>query len=60
GVLDYPLIKKRKEIYLDEEDCIILEETLMEIEKDKERKTPPEQINSPICKSCAYYELCYI
>ncbi|MBC7087701.1 MAG: CRISPR-associated protein Cas4 [Tissierellales bacterium] len=60
GVLDYPLIKKRKEVYLDEEDCIILEETLREIEKVKDLKIPPEPINSPICKSCAYYELCYI
>lgn len=60
GVLDYPLIKKRKEIYLDEEDCIILEETLREIEKIKELIIPPQPINSPICKSCAYYELCYI
>lgn len=60
GVLDYPLIKKRKEVYLDEEDFIILEETLREIEKVKKLKIPPEPINSPICKSCAYYELCYI
>lgn len=60
GILDYPLIKKRKEVYLDEEDCIILEETLRGIEKVKELKIPPEPINSPICKSCAYYELCYI
>lgn len=60
GILDYPKIRKREEIFLNEEE----EEELMEVLKDIEilikQKTPPPTINKSFCKKCSYYELCYI
>lgn len=60
GVLDYPLLKQREEVYLskDEEEDLInkLREIEMVISSDK----PPKILNKKYCKKCAYYELCYI
>lgn len=60
GILDYPKIRKREEIFLNEEE----EEELMEVLKDIEilikQKTSPPTINKSFCKKCSYYELCYI
>lgn len=59
GVIDYPKLRQKHEVFLTEEDERKIEEIIQEIEKIKESKIP-EVINSKICKKCAYYELCYI
>lgn len=60
GILDYPLLRKREEIYLTE----LEEKELLDVLEDVRRITnmdlPPEKINEKYCKKCAYYELCYI
>jgi CRISPR-associated exonuclease Cas4 len=60
GILDYPKIKKREEIYLQDNDIEKIEEIIKNIETivAQEKMSPP--IESKICKSCAYYEYCYI
>lgn len=60
GVIDYPEIRERKEIYLSEEDENYLSEVLKEIEEICNCELPPKIINSKICKKCSYYEFCYI
>lgn len=60
GVLDYPLLRKRENIFLIEEDEKKLEECLCEINKIISLDFPPKIIKKGICKKCAYYELCYI
>ena len=60
GILDYPLLRKREDVFLNEEDQKELKNILKEINKIIVLKTPPEIIKSRICKKCAYYEICYI
>ena len=60
GILDYPKIKRREEIFLLKEDEKKIEDILKEIEKIVNMEKAPEKINSKICKKCAYYEYCYI
>ncbi|MBS4537077.1 CRISPR-associated protein Cas4 [Clostridium sp. D2Q-11] len=60
GILDYPILRKRKEIYLDEKSEQDLEKILQDIKQIQLLNTPPLAINDPICQKCAYYELCYI
>ena len=47
-------------IVLNENDKIMIENRLKDINELCNKVTPPEVINSKICKKCAYYELCYI
>jgi len=60
GILDYPLLRKREEIFLNEDDKVRLQSVLMEIKNIVSLDTPPQINNKSICKKCAYYELCYI
>lgn len=60
GILDYPKIKKREEIFLQEGDLEEIEKTLSNIEKIVLQEKMPPPIESKICKSCAYYEYCYV
>lgn len=60
GVLDYPLLKRRKEVFLSDEDEEKLQIIVMEINKIMLLKLPPAINKKSICKKCAYYELCYV
>ena len=60
GILDYPLLRKREEIILNEQDQLKIESILEDIEKIISSKLPPNITKKGICKKCAYYELCYI
>lgn len=58
--IDYPLLKQTVEIELLEQDVIEIERVLDEIKKIVEKSIPPELQKKKICKSCAYYDLCFI
>ena len=58
--IDYPLLKKTLESKLTQEDIINLEEILTNIKVIVEKDIPPELEKKRICKSCAYYDLCFI
>ncbi|WP_177163892.1 CRISPR-associated protein Cas4 [uncultured Fusobacterium sp.] len=60
GILDYPKLKKREEIFLTEEDKKRIEEILLEIREIVNLKLPPKLEKLKICKKCAYFEYCYI
>lgn len=60
GILDYPLLRKREEVFLNEEDKVKLQSIVKEIKDIISLDIPPEINNKSICKKCAYYELCYI
>jgi len=60
GILDYPKIKKRVDIYLEEGDRERIEEILQNIEQIVLHDRMPPPISSKICKSCAYFEYCYV
>lgn len=60
GILDYPKIKKREEVVLLEGDNEKIEEILSDIERIVLQDKMPPLLNSKICKSCAYFEYCFI
>ena len=60
AVLDYPLLKRTREIFPEAEDFQRIEEIEREASAIKNLPAPPPVINAKICKKCAYYELCYI
>lgn len=60
GILDYPKIKKREEIFLQEGDLEKIEEIMTSIESIVSQEIMPPPIDSKICKNCAYYEYCYV
>ena len=60
GKLDYPLLRKNIEVVLEKDDFQKIEKIQHDIADIIKKETPPQAINSRICKKCAYYELCYI
>lgn len=60
GILDYPLLRKREEIYLTAQEENELMEVLKDIKSILNMDMPLSTINKPYCKKCAYYEFCYV
>lgn len=60
GQIDYPLLKKNVEIELTDEDKLNLDNVLKDINKIVSDKIPPNKNRKNICKSCAFFDLCYI
>ena len=58
--IDYPLLKQNVKVELTELDIKNIEEVLNDIKIIVEKNMPPELEKKRICKSCAYYDLCYI
>ena len=58
--IDYPLLKKNIEVELTELDIKNIEQILNDIKVIVEKNIPPELDKNRICKSCAYYDLCFI
>ena len=60
GVLDYPKLKKRIDVFLEDGDVEKIEKIIAEIDGINKLQIPLSIENKKICKKCAYYELCYI
>lgn len=60
GVLDYPLLKKRLELTYQPVDDIKIEEIIDRIKVILALKYAPKPELKSICKSCAYYEYCFV
>ncbi|MBU5439018.1 CRISPR-associated protein Cas4 [Tissierella sp. MSJ-40] len=60
GILDYPLLRKREEIFLTTSDEEELMKVLEQIQYIINMDLPPVVTNKSFCKKCSYYELCYI
>ena len=58
--IDYPLLKQNVEVKLTELDIKNIEQILNDIKVIVEKDIPPELEKKRICKSCAYYDLCFI
>ena len=58
GVIDYPKLRRRKNVELNEENKREIEKALKEIGKIVNGDMPPP-IRKKICKKCAYYEFCF-
>lgn len=59
GVLEYPVLRKKDEINLSDEDRTYLIEIEKEIEDISSGKTCPPLLKTKVCKSCSYYDFCY-
>ncbi|MGK9475600.1 CRISPR-associated protein Cas4 [Melioribacter sp. OK-6-Me] len=60
GEIDYPKLKQRIRVELSDDDRKKLKEIREDVRKIIERSAPPDIINKPFCKQCAYYDLCYV
>lgn len=60
GILDYPEIRKREEVFLSEEDIDKIKNIVEDIRIIIDQKIPEEKNKKPTCKKCSYYDLCYI
>lgn len=60
GTLEYPLLRKKDSVVLSEKDILKLKSIVFQIAGLIQKEYCPPLLNSSICKSCSYYELCYI
>lgn len=60
GLIDYPTLKQRVKVELTESDEIRVKEILEDIQSIVSGKNIPDLLNNKVCKSCAYYEMCYV
>ncbi len=59
GIIDYPKLRRRERIKLNDNDVIEIENKLQEIKKVVALNSIPSVIQKPYCKKCSYYEFCY-
>ena len=60
ATLEYPKLRRTDEVLLSQADRLFLQETVQKVKSLIEAELCPPKINAKICKSCSYYELCYI
>lgn len=60
AILEYPKLRSTHEVSLDSGDKLYLEELIPKLVILQESELCPARINSKICKSCSYYDLCYV
>lgn len=60
GRVDYPLLKQSVTVELSEEEEKKLREVIVDIEKITSSDLPPKCGLKRYCKSCAYYDFCWI
>lgn len=60
GILDYPNLKTRKEVFLLDDDVKTIEKILKEIMRIISLEKIPKVEKKKICKNCAYFEYCFI
>jgi len=60
GEIDYPKLRQKVKVELTAQDKVELSKIRMAIKNIIEYERPPEVINKPFCKHCAYYDLCYV
>ena len=60
GVINYPLLRNKVNVELTAEKEKELEEVLKNIKKIVEQDNPPQLKKMKHCRSCSYYELCWV
>lgn len=60
GIIEYPKLRHTSAVELSVEDEAYLTTIVQNIKHIVENETCPPRINSKICKSCSYYDFCYI
>lgn len=60
GILEYPKLRQTDNVWLTESDRIYLKKMIHQINILQKSEICPPRINSRICRSCSYFELCYV
>lgn len=60
AILEYPRMRTTKDLQLTEQDVAYLQIAISNIRQILQSGKCPDQLNSKICRSCSYYDLCYI
>ncbi len=60
GIIEYPKMREREIVYLEEKDVEYLKALTAEIQALLNSEKCPPVLNARICKSCSYYDFCYI
>jgi CRISPR-associated exonuclease Cas4 len=60
GIIEYPKLKQTEKVILEQEDETAIQSWLKDIRKIIDHQQAPGVINSKICKSCSYYDYCYV
>jgi len=60
GIIEYPLLRQTESVELTANDILVLEKIILEVYELRHSEECPPVINAKICKSCSYYDLCYI
>jgi CRISPR-associated exonuclease Cas4 len=60
GVINYPLLREKIAVELNDEKEKELEKILFEINDIVNKDFPPELKKLPHCRACSYYELCWV
>jgi len=60
AILEYPKLRERQEIIFTESDALYLKTIIQKIKIMVNADACPPVIKAKICKSCSYYDLCYV
>jgi CRISPR-associated exonuclease Cas4 len=60
GEIDYPKLKQKTTVILTEQKEEELVNAMKKIEQLVALEKPPERINKKFCKTCSYFELCWV
>ena len=60
GIIEYPKLRETKKVELTAEDEEFLEKAVLEIQQIAASETCPPKVGMKICKSCSYYEFCFV
>lgn len=59
GILEYPTLRKSKEVILSDVDREMIIEIIADIEKIATQDECPPLAKKGICRNCSYYEFCF-
>jgi CRISPR-associated exonuclease Cas4 len=60
GVIEYPKLRETTKVELTDDDEVFLEKMIVDIEQIVASEACPSGKETKICKSCSYYEFCYV
>lgn len=60
GILEYPKLRQKEQVTLEQGDYKKIEEMLSSIENIIQQERVPGKVNKKQCKKCSYYDFCYV
>lgn len=60
GLIEYPKLRQTQTVTLADDDVAMVENWVQDIERIVEAEHCPERIDKSKCRSCSYFDFCYI